>query len=223
MTNKELRAKYGDFVKHNYYTYPDHFFSPKDDFTLNIPVWSSYFTRFLDQENLLFLEIGTGHGRSSVWMLENVLTQPSSKIITVDIADERSYKKGDLSFDFGESLTLTLTQNLQPYIDKNKCEFYVIDSKEFFRKLYGGTLESKFVGSDPKNQFDFIYLDGCHEPDHVVYEAAISFELLKKGGFMLFDDYGWGKCRFGIEAFLECYKGKYNLLIKEWQVLSEKI
>ena len=223
MTNKELRAKYGEFTKHDYYTYPDHFFSPKDDFTLNIPAWSSYFTRFLDQENLLFLEIGTGHGRSSVWMLENVLTQPNSKIITVDIADERSYKKGDLSFDFGDSLSLTLTQNLQPYIDKNKCEFYVIDSKEFFRKLYGGTLNSKFVKDSPKNAFDFIYLDGCHDPDYVMYESAISFELLKSGGFMLFDDYGWGKCRFGIESFLECYKGKYNLLIKEWQVLIEKI
>jgi len=40
---------------------------------------------------------------------------------------------------------------------------------------------------------------------------------------LLFDDYGWGNCRYGIDAFLKCYEGKYNLLIKEWQVLIEKV
>jgi hypothetical protein len=56
-----------------------------------------------------------------------------------------------------------------------------------------------------------------------MFESAISFELLKVGGFMLFDDYGWGKCKYGIEAFLECYSGKYQLLIKGWQVLIKKM
>jgi len=222
MTNKELRAKYGDHPKHDYFTYPDHFFSPKDDFTLNIPAWNGYFARFQDQPNLLFLEIGTGHGRSSVWMLENILTQPTSRIITVDIEDVRSYKQGDLPEQYEAGLSLTLTQNLQPYIDRGQCEFYVTDSKEFFRKLYGGVLNSKFV-NNPKQAFDFIYLDGCHDPDYVMYEAAIAFELLKPGGLLLFDDYGWGNCRYGIEAFLLCYQTKCNIMVKDWQVLVEKL
>lgn len=224
MTNIQLRDKYGDFVKHDLFTYPKHFFSPKDDFTLHIKNWTEYFLHFnyINKENLLFLEIGTGHGRSSVWLLENVLTHPSSKIITIDIQDLRSYKKGDLPFDFGDNLSLTLTQNLQPYIEKNKCEFYEMDSKEFLRKLYGGVLNSKFI-TDPKECFDFIYLDGSHDPDYVMFESAISFELLKKGGFLLFDDYGWGNCKIGVNSFLNSYNGKYKLLVLDWQVLLQKI
>ena len=71
--------------------------------------------------------------------------------------------------------------------------------------------------------FDFIYIDGCHEPDHVMYESALCFDILKKGGFMLFDDYGWGNCRHGIESFLLSYNNKYRLLFKDWQVLVEKL
>lgn len=221
MTTRELRAKYGDFTKTDYYTYPAHFFSPKDDFTMHIPTWQTMMSRFENQENLRFLEIGTGHGRSSVWMLENVLTAPSSKIITIDIQNVRSYKRGALNFDFGDELSLTLEQNLQPYIETKKCEFYEMDSKLFLKKLFGGNLNSGFATCDTK--FDFVYLDGCHDPDYVMFESPIVFDMLKPGGFLLFDDYGWGNCRFGIDAFLLCYKSKINVLLKEWQVLVEKL
>ena len=79
MNNRELRQKYGDFTKSDVYTYPPHFFSPKDDFTLNIQNWSTYLSKFENAPDLLFLEVGTGHGRSSVWLLENILTNQSSK------------------------------------------------------------------------------------------------------------------------------------------------
>lgn len=223
MTNTELRQKYGEFAKTNNYIYPDHFFSPKDDFTMHIPNWNFFFTRFEGKEDLLFFEIGTGHGRSSVWMLENVLTYPKSKIITIDIQNVRSYKKGQLPFEFGEELTLTLEQNLKPYIDRNQCEFFETDSKSFLKKLFSGSLNSKFIPKDVEgNIFDFIYLDGCHDPDYVMFESSLCFDLLKPGGVMLFDDYGWGNCRFGVESFLKCYEGKINVIFKDWQVLIEK-
>lgn len=223
MNNKQLREKYGDFTKSEIYKYPDHFFSPKDDFTLHIQDWSTYFSKYENVSDLLFLEIGTGHGRSAVWLLENVLTHPTSKIITIDILNERSYKRGDLSFDFGDELKLYVDQNLDPYIKNNKCEFYEMDSKLLFKKMLGGKLNSNFIINDQyENIFDFIYLDGCHEPDYVMYESAMCFDLLKSGGRILFDDYGWGNCRYGIESFLKCYENKINLLSKGWQVLIEK-
>ena len=223
MNNTQLREKYGEFVKSEIYTYPPHFFSPKDDFTLNIQNWLTYLGKYENQSDLLFLEVGTGHGRSAVWLLENILTDHSSKLITIDILNKRSYKKGDLNFDFGDNLTLFVDQNLQPYIDQNRCEFYEINSKLFFKKMLGGKLKSKFIGDDEwENIFDFIYLDGCHDPDYVMYESSLCFDLLKPGGRILFDDYGWGNCRYGIESFLKCYENKITLLSKGWQVLIEK-
>ena len=145
MNNIELRQKYGDFTKSDVYTYPPHFFSPKDDFTLNIQSWSTYLSKFENAPDLLFLEVGTGHGRSAVWLLENILTNQSSKIITIDILNQRSYKKGDLPFEFGDELTLYVDKNLEPYIEQNKCEFYEIDSKLFFKKTLGNKLNSKFA------------------------------------------------------------------------------
>lgn len=223
MNNKQLREKYGDFTDSKIYTYPDHFFSPKDNFTLNIPTWTNFFEGYKNVSDLLFLEIGTGHGRSAVWLLENVLTHTTSKIITIDILNERKYKKGDLPFDFGEELTLLVSDNLSPYIQQNKCEFYETDSKRFVKDIFGNKLNSKFIEKNvAENIFDFIYLDGCHEPDYVMYESALCFDLLKPGGTMLFDDYGWGNCRFGIESFLKCFENKIHLLSKGWQVLIQK-
>lgn len=41
-------------------------------------------------------------------------------------------------------------------------------------------------------RFDFIYVDGSHRSPDVIYDAILSFGLLKKGGIMIFDDYQGG-------------------------------
>ncbi|MCZ6464828.1 MAG: class I SAM-dependent methyltransferase [Proteobacteria bacterium] len=38
---------------------------------------------------------------------------------------------------------------------------------------------------------DFIYIDGCHEAACVLLDAVLSWDLLKVGGTMIFDDYVW--------------------------------
>ena len=39
---------------------------------------------------------------------------------------------------------------------------------------------------------------------------------------MIFDDYGWGDCGVGIDAFLECFKEQVHIVHKEWQVMVMK-
>lgn len=56
--------------------------------------------------------------------------------------------------------------------------------------------------------FDIIYIDGNHEPEYVLEDAVLSFRKLKKGGIMIFDDYGWGGpdlTKKGIDGFLFGY------------------
>lgn len=60
--------------------------------------------------------------------------------------------------------------------------------------------------------FDIIYIDGNHEPEYVLQDAVLSFRKLKKNGYLIFDDYGWGECSAGIDAFLSGYKKCYNML-----------
>jgi hypothetical protein len=54
MNNTQLREKYREFFKSEVYTYPSHFFSPKDDFTLNIQNWLTYLGKYENQTDLLF-------------------------------------------------------------------------------------------------------------------------------------------------------------------------
>lgn len=56
--------------------------------------------------------------------------------------------------------------------------------------------------------FDMIYIDGNHEPEFVLEDAVLSFRKLKPGGYMIFDDYGWGGpdlAQRGIDAFRSGY------------------
>lgn len=75
--------------------------------------------------------------------------------------------------------------------------------------------------------FDIIYIDGNHEPDFVLEDAVLSFRKLKKGGIMIFDDYGWGGpdlTQRGIDGFLSGYHKKIKHLgERETQVFIQKI
>jgi len=75
--------------------------------------------------------------------------------------------------------------------------------------------------------FDIIYIDGNHEPDYVLEDAVLSFRKLKKGGYMIFDDYGWGGpdlTQKGIDAFISgYYKRIENLGESNTQMFIKKI
>jgi len=53
-------------------------------FDQNIPYWSVYLDRFKGLPNLTFLEVGCFEGRATTWLLKNILTDKTSKIIVVD-------------------------------------------------------------------------------------------------------------------------------------------
>ncbi len=213
MNNIQLREKYGDHPENPIYTYPAHYFATKDGFTMHISNWKNFLSKYVNEPNLNFLEIGTGNGRSGVWLLENVLTHPTSKLTTIDIVETLSYEKGRKfkGITLEDDISISVRQNLQPYIERGLCDYIIKDSRMFLKEC------------NDFEKFDFIYIDGCHEPEYVIHEACLAFQLLKKGGYLLFDDYGWGNCRYGIESFLLCFQKHYTPLYKDWQVLVEKL
>ena len=62
------------------------------------------------------------------------------------------------------------------------------------------------------NFFDIIYIDGNHEPEYIMEDAVLSFRKLKKGGYMIFDDYGWEDASYGIDGFLNGYRKRYEMI-----------
>lgn len=65
------------------------------------------------------------------------------------------------------------------------------------------------------NHFDIIYIDGNHEPEYALEDAVVAFRKLKVGGYLVFDDYGWGGpdlTQRGIDAFLQGYRDRIEVL-----------
>jgi predicted O-methyltransferase YrrM len=126
--------------------------------------WALQLADYRARPNLHYLEIGVFEGRSIVWMLENVLTDPSSRITAIDV--------------FMEDYEQTFDANIRAAGAEARITKLVGPSQQRLRPLEPGT-------------FDIIYVDGSHTADDVLADAVLGWPLLREGGLMIFDDYGW--------------------------------
>ncbi|MDD2823001.1 MAG: class I SAM-dependent methyltransferase [Candidatus Daviesbacteria bacterium] len=188
-----------------------------DWFSNNIPVWEKALKRFRNKENLLFLEIGCFEGKATLWLVENILTHPTSKIVVVD-----TFQGGEDQIYFGVQTNNLLSKfktNLKSYISKNPKTSKVIIKKGFSGKVLRSL----------NDHFDFIYIDGSHIAKDVLEDIVLSWGLLKDDGVMVFDDYGWDRYkdetlnpRPAINCFLRIYKGWYKILNSGYQLTVQK-
>jgi len=81
-----------------------------------------------------------------------------------------------------------------------------------------------------KNQkFDYIYVDGFHNGEHVIVDAIESFKLLKYEGIMIFDDFMSAdhklkyQCRTGLYYFLNFFKKEIKILFFQNVLVIKKI
>jgi len=184
-----------------------------DWFSYNIPIWTHYLNSFKDRPNLRFLEIGSFQGRSTVWLLENILTNDSSIITCIDIFEGSIEHILHFQNDI-KNLFDIFSHNISKF--KNKVNIIKNKSQDALKKI--------------NEQYDFIYVDGDHKASSVIEDAILSFSLLKKGGIMIFDDYLWFQMKkfidnpkVAIDAFLEIYADKIIILYKNHQVIIEKL
>lgn len=172
-----------------------------DNFTMHVPLWKKVLEHFFkDQKNLKFLELGTGNGLCSNFLLDNY----DCYVDTVDIEELRIVEEGN------DQYTVSTISNLQPFIESNRCTFHEMSTKTFL------------INNQDK-KYDFVYIDASHDKDHVLYDAVNAFNLLKIDGLLIFDDYGWGACAVGIDSFLNCFDKHIEVFYKDWQVMIRKI
>jgi len=160
------------------------------------------------------IEIGSFEGRSSVWFLDNILTHPQSKLYCIDpFTGNPEHMREHMIFSEIES-------RFDHNIKESGAGEKVVKIKEYshiaLRKL-------------PIDTFSAVYIDGLHTAPAVMEDAVLSFRLLQKGGFMLFDDYDWPvelpeteKPKLGIDSLLQTYSGQYKILLQDRQVHIQK-
>jgi len=183
-----------------------------DWFTSNIPNWLLTFEehRFGDKDRIDALEIGSFEGCSAAFISEQFKTVNLTCIDTWEGSEENQ----------GTDYVDTIEQKF----DKN--------AREFTEKIikFKGTSFSFFQSCKDRNVYDFIYVDGSHRVEDVIIDAVKSFELLKVGGIMIFDDYLWkyypiasdNPCT-AINAFLKIKKGHYKIIYVGYQLHLVKI
>jgi hypothetical protein len=107
----------------------------------------------------------------------------------------------ELNFDF----------NISHCNNLNKITVHKITSDAFF--------------ANNTQTYNFIYIDGCHEPDFIIRDMENSFRVLEKNGIMWMDDYGGGdgiKIKRAMDYFLEKYKGRYEIVHSGYQLAIKK-
>jgi SAM-dependent methyltransferase len=159
-----------------------------------------------------YLEIGTFYGANLLSVANTYGLHNDSKLYCVDpwedYDDYPEYKNEQ------ENTYNTFLENVENSGVKEK-----IIIKRGFSNIEVPKFEDDF--------FDIIYIDGNHEPEYVLEDAVLSFRKLKKGGIMIFDDYGWGGpdlTKRGIDGFLSGYHKRVTFLgEQDTQVFIKKI
>lgn len=164
--------------------------------------------RYAGKPLLDFLQIGAYKGDASVWMLDNILTDSTSWLSDVDTwsgSDEKIHKTMDWV-----SIEDIYDEQISNYPNVYKCKGY---SEEFLKNA-------------EKEHYDFIYVDGDHTADAVYSDAILSWDCLKQGGLMAFDDYMWShdsgdknlEPKKGIDKFIKQKKKDLKIMIMDEQV-----
>lgn len=178
----------------------------RDWFSPNIPVWDRAFEELKGRPGLRYLEIGCFEGRSAVWMLENVLTDPSSKMTCLDPYQDH----------IGETVKQRFLANVAAAGAADRVELIQGYSQEELRGL-------------PLDAYDVIYIDGDHRAGPVLEDAVLSWRLLKVGGLMIFDDYAWEITRpladrplAAADFFTEAFRDKIEVVHRDYQLILRK-
>ena len=161
--------------------------------------------------NLKFLQIGAFVGDASVWLLSEILTDPTSTLTDVDTwegSDELEH----------ENINWV-----------NAYEYYLSRTSKYDNVLAIKS-KSEYAMPNLNHKYDFIYIDGDHTSKVVGEDAEGAWGLLKSGGILAFDDYLWGPGlkpedtpKPAIDKFLKEHEGEYVQLVDSYQVWIRKL
>ncbi|XXX74543.1 class I SAM-dependent methyltransferase [Sorangium sp. So ce134] len=182
----------------------------QDWFSHNVPSWESALAPLRGAPDVRCLEIGSFEGLSACWLLENVLTHETSRIVCIDPFDGPGQLQAERHFD----------HNVRQTGAGHKVTKLKGYSRQALPLLAGST-------------FDIAYVDGSHHPVDTLQDALSVWPLLRRGGLAIFDDYAIGAHypkelaaaidpKPGIDAFLGFIQGGHEIVLQGYQLIVRK-
>jgi len=171
-----------------------------------------------EKEEFHILEIGCFEGKSTIWFIENLLLNEKSTITCVDPWLDysqkedslESYDKENVEWKFGtKKIKNTFLHNIEQTGKSNKV---------IVKQGLSNVILPQLICENKK--YDMIYVDGNHVAPYVLMDAVMSWQLLKKNGIMIFDDYLWNmhfkptlRPKISIDYFIEIFDGYCQVII----------
>ena len=171
---------------------------------------------FYDGGRRFFLEVGSFEGRSACWLLQNGLPDDGYLVCIDPFYGVKGFDEAN------NNLRETFDSNIAE-VKKPTQTVEVIEDLSYFGV-------AKVIEDSPLVPFKFIYVDGAHNARDTLTDLCMTWGLLAKGGTMLIDDYEWHHAepeqerpKLAVDCFLEVFKGKYEILFKNYQVGLKKL
>jgi SAM-dependent methyltransferase len=140
----------------------------------NLTTWSSFLpSRFPADQPIKMIQIGVFEGMDLLWCFQNLLKHSQSHVFAVDPWAATT----KLDQEYMDSVRDRAHHNLRKY--RENITFCQNQSQ---------VVLASFL-PQMANKFDLIVIDGDHNAPAVLEDARLAYQLLKPGGWMLFDDY----------------------------------
>ena len=152
------------------------------------------------------LEIGSYEGQSTVYMADIYCAEhPGSSITTVD------------PFDLADTSTTVTSETEKRFLQNVKASPQT--AKIIVRRQYS----DDFFNTNSAKRYNFIYVDGSHNPMQIQRDASNAFRVLDIGGVLWFDDYLGGPpgdpaIRLAIDFWVRLMGTKVRLIHRGYQL-----
>ena len=205
------------------------------------------------------IEIGCWEGRSTQWLLRALCRHADSVAYCVDTW-RGGEQYADVGFDLGGEAhagwaveaRFDANVRLVTGVDPNEEEEEEDDDDDKnvetktaksrrrvnpVRKMKARSrdvLASLLADGRSAGTFDVAYVDGSHAARDVIGDGVMCWELLRRGGVVVFDDYRWDRVmgdaippkrcpRMAVDAFLGMFEDELVVLERGYQVVVQKI
>lgn len=163
----------------------------RDWFSTNIPRWEQHLAKFKGKQ-CTAMELGSYEGRSAIWLLENILTHPMSRLYCVDIEPRNN-----------------LIENLAPYA--GRCRLTIGDSMQFLIDNRPRALDIVYVDANHTAQ-DVVMEAGLVWPQ-IRSGGVLIFDDYEDKRFTVKD---------GVDFFLKHWTGHEALYLKHQAMILKK-
>ncbi len=150
------------FAAENAKAYKKSYTFTVNTFTDKISAWTKLLEEFKGKPGINYLEIGTFEGRSALWMLENILTHPTSTLTIIDLFAENNLK--------------TFTANVNLSGEASKFKIMTGSSTDKIREI-------------PFNSIDLAYIDGSGRGIIMFSDLVGTWNVAKVGGLIICSRY----------------------------------